>query len=162
MALPETKCLVHIKPNRHQSWGVHAEATFYIGPALKHYQCYKAVMQHTGTKQITDTILFQHNIPLPAVFAMDHLLTAIKQLQDAITHHVIPMATTEKKQLTLCELFTPPAKLKSPVNKSKVSETMDHSHSNTMQSRTPYKALHGLSKQIIPPYHTLSLRMTLS
>ena len=37
IALPGMKCLVHIKPNRWQSWGVHAETDCYIGPALKYY-----------------------------------------------------------------------------------------------------------------------------
>ena len=40
MAPPGTKCLVHIKPNWGQSWGVHADNGFYIEPALKYYQCY--------------------------------------------------------------------------------------------------------------------------
>ena len=85
---------MHIKLNRQQSWGVHAETGFYMGPVLKHYLCYKVVMQHTNTEIITNTISFQYHIPLPTVSATSAtgcLITAIKQL------HVVPVATPEEK-----------------------------------------------------------------
>ena len=73
-------------------------------------------MQHKGTEQITNTILFQHHIPLPAVSVPDCLLTAIKQLQDA----------EEKEIDTHC-----------PMNKSILPETMDHPLNSNTALSTP-------------------------
>ena len=48
-------------------------------------------------------------------------------IQDAITQHAVPVATTEEKAIdTLCELLTAPAKPKSPANKAIVHETRNH------------------------------------
>ena len=37
-----------------------------------------------GAERIMDEILFEHDFPFPQLSAMDHLVTAIKHLQDAI------------------------------------------------------------------------------
>ena len=100
VAPPGRKCLVHIKPNWQQSVGVHGENGFYIKPALKHYCCYKVIIQLTNTSRITDTIL-------PAVSATDCLITAIKQLQEATTKHTVTEAVNEEKAINTCqELLT--------------------------------------------------------
>ena len=67
-------------------------------------------MQQTNTKRITDTISFQHHIPLPAISANDCLISSIKHLQDAITKHTVMEATNEGKAIdTLQELLTAPS-----------------------------------------------------
>ena len=64
----------------------------------------------THTKRITDTILIQHHIKLPAISARDGLISAIKQLQDAITKYTGMEATDKEKAIdTLQELLTTPA-----------------------------------------------------
>ena len=124
MAPPGMKCLVHIKPNQQQSWGVHADNGFYIGPALKNYCCYKVIMQQTNTNRTMDTISFQHHILLPAVSATDCLVTAIKQLQDAITKHTVTEAINgEKAMNTLWELLTAHTQPKSYAQATLVPET---------------------------------------
>ena len=124
MAPPGMKFLVHIKPYWQQSWGVNADNCFYIGPALKHYCRYKVIMQHTNTERITNTISYQHHITLPAVSATDCLITAIKQLQDAITKHTVTEAMNEEKAInTLRELLTPTTQKKSPAKATIVPET---------------------------------------
>ena len=101
-----------------------------------------------STEQITDTISFQHHIPLHAVSATDCLLTAIKQLQDAITQHAVHLVTTKEKAIdTLHELLMPLAKPKSPLKEAIVPETMDHPQTNTTALSTPNLALHGIPKQ---------------
>lgn len=54
MAPLGTKAFVHIKPNRHASWGFHAADAWYVGPALKHYWC--AALQNTPTEAPPDYI----------------------------------------------------------------------------------------------------------
>ena len=117
------KQLVHIKSNGQQSWGVHADNGFYMGPAFKHYWCYKVIMQHANTKRITNTILFEHHIPVPAVSATDCIISAIKQLH-AITKHTVTEATNEEKAInTLWELHTAPTQIKSHDKTTLVPET---------------------------------------
>ena len=144
------QCLVHIKPNWQQSWGVHADNGFYIGPALKHYRCCKVILQHTNTKRITDTILFQHDIPLPAISATDSLISAIKQLQVAITKHTVMEASNEEKAIdTLWELLTAPSTTSAHAKTTLVPETT-HSSTNIAASHTA-----TLLPPAIPQHHNL-------
>ena len=105
-------------------------------------------MQQTNTERITNTILFQHHIPLPALSATDCLITAIKQLQDAITKHVVTEATTEEKAIdTFPELLTAPTQPTSPAKAALVSETI-HSYINIGAPLTTNLVLQGIPKQL--------------
>ena len=104
-------------------------------------------MQHTNTKRITDTISFQHHITLPAISTTDCLITAIKQLQDAITKHVVPAVTTEEKAIdTLRELLTAPTQPKFPAKATLVPETT-HPHTNIAILNTTNLSPQGIPKQ---------------
>ena len=37
LAPPGTKTYIHIKPNRRESWGLHAEEVWCVGPVMSHY-----------------------------------------------------------------------------------------------------------------------------
>ena len=50
LAPPKTHALVYLKPNWQSSWGLNAEPAFYVGPAVKHYPCYKVIMKNTGAE----------------------------------------------------------------------------------------------------------------
>ena len=61
------KMVVHQKPAQRGSWNPHSIISFNIGPAMKHYRCFKCYTPLTKSKQVTDTITFlPHNtIPVP-------------------------------------------------------------------------------------------------
>jgi hypothetical protein len=85
MAPPGTKCFLHIKPHKRDSWGFHAEDAWYVGPALKHYLCYTVVMKQSTAQRIRDTVRFQHhNVQLPIVTPAEHIEKAAKELTNVV------------------------------------------------------------------------------
>jgi hypothetical protein len=39
LAPPGTRSIAHVDANNQQSWDLHGEAGWYVGPALNHYRC---------------------------------------------------------------------------------------------------------------------------
>ena len=61
-----TKLLVHIKPEVRESWAPRATNAYYIGPALRHYRCYRVWITETNAERVSDTIAwFPHYTNLP-------------------------------------------------------------------------------------------------
>ena len=139
LAPPGIKCLMHIKLNRMQPWRVHAETLFYIGPALKHDQCYKVVMQKPRCQENHRYNLISTSHKATSSIT-DFLLLTNKHLQNTITNHLVPEATTEEKAIIiLCYLLTPPDHNKeTPLNTSPLPGTMKHTSNNTNQTLTPH------------------------
>ena len=50
MAPLGTKLLVHIKPEIRESWAPRATNSWYIGPALRHYHCYRVWILETNAE----------------------------------------------------------------------------------------------------------------
>ena len=50
MAPLGTKLLVHIKPEIRESWAPRATNGWYIGPALRHYHCYRVWILETNAE----------------------------------------------------------------------------------------------------------------
>jgi len=85
MAPPGTEVLIHLKPNRRQSWSFHASNAWYIGPSLKHYRCIRSIMASTGGERLTDTFRFKHHvIRVPVITATDRIIKATAQLTNAL------------------------------------------------------------------------------
>eukprot|EP00957_Ditylum_brightwellii_P205998 15346352-Ditylum_brightwellii.AAC.2 len=85
MAPPDMKCFLHIKPHKRASWGFHVEDAWYVGPALKCYQCYTVVMKQSTMQRITDTVRFQHhNVKLPNVTPAERIEKAVRELTNAV------------------------------------------------------------------------------
>jgi hypothetical protein len=40
LAPPGTRTVKHIKSDKRNSWAMHGELTWYVGPAMEHYRCY--------------------------------------------------------------------------------------------------------------------------
>ena len=84
---PGTKCYVHIKPHKHDSWGYHATPAWYHGPKLDQYWCYEVLVQKTGAVHTSDTVTFDyHAISLPPISNLDQILKAAKHLRHVINH----------------------------------------------------------------------------
>jgi hypothetical protein len=56
MAPPGTKVLIHEKLNQQLSWDPHGTKGWYLGPALKHYRCYRVFTIKTKGEQTVYTI----------------------------------------------------------------------------------------------------------
>ena len=52
------RVLIHTNPGTCRSWNYRAKQSFYVGPALDHYRCYKLVKLETKQKVISDTVQF--------------------------------------------------------------------------------------------------------
>ena len=85
MAPPGTNTIAHVKPSVRSSYGYHAQEAWYVGPALKHYQCYKAISKKTGAEIISDTVQFKfHNVSVPTNTPIDRLVKATNDLTQAL------------------------------------------------------------------------------
>ena len=77
LAPPETKTIIHNRPNSRPSWGFHGDEAFYIGPALQHYRCIKCYVPSTKSTRISDTVAFiPTTVPIPVTSIDDHLCQA--------------------------------------------------------------------------------------
>ena len=96
MAPSGTKSMAHIKPQRRESWGYHAEKAWYVGPAMKHYRCYTVVAANTKRSKISDTVAFQHHtVEVPTVTPADRIIRAAKELNAAIRNQPTDMPTDQ-------------------------------------------------------------------
>ena len=68
---PGTRVLVHELPEAGGSWAPHAVPGWYIGPAFKHYQCYRVYITETAKEQIPNTLVWY-----PSHIAMSKTATA--------------------------------------------------------------------------------------
>ena len=145
---------------KNKVFDVHADNGFYIGPALKHYWSYKVITQHTNTE--TNTILFQHHIPLPAVSATDYLFSAIKQLLDPITKHTVTETTNEEKAInTLWELLTAPTQTNHLLKQHWSLKPYAHPQILLQHIQPPW-CPQWYQNNLISVNHISSLRMTMS
>jgi hypothetical protein len=65
MSVYGTKVVVQDKPDARAAWAPHGTDGFYVGPASKHYRCWRCYMPATRSVCITDTVAW-----LPVAFTM--------------------------------------------------------------------------------------------
>jgi hypothetical protein len=86
-ASPGTKIIIHEKPNQRRTWDPHGVDGWYLGPATKHYRCYRVFVNKTRAERISDTIEFfpqAIEMPFPASteIAVKARKTLIRTLQN--------------------------------------------------------------------------------
>ena len=92
LAPPGTRIIAHIDSNKRQSWDLHGEAGWYVGPALNHYRCVTCYFPNTKSTRICDTVTFlPKNVKFPQVKLVDHLKQAASDIVTILTH---PPSTT--------------------------------------------------------------------
>ena len=85
MAPPGTDTLAHVKPCVRETYGYHSQEAWYVGPAVKHYRCYRAISKKTGAEIISDTVKFRHHhIKVPRITPLERLTHATNELAKAI------------------------------------------------------------------------------
>ena len=63
---PGTRTIVHLKPNKRKSCGVHGADACYIVPSMDHYRCFKFFIRETGTIHDANTVeSFMQQVPFP-------------------------------------------------------------------------------------------------
>jgi hypothetical protein len=101
MPLAPMDCFVqiHIKLNRHKSWGEHASDGWYIKTSPDHYRCHWIFVKATRAKQISDIVFFKHKyITQPTMMTDD--LVAIHDLTSAIKGNKDPRNDAHSKAIT--------------------------------------------------------------
>ena len=101
MAPPGTRVLVHEKPAVRQSWDPRAIDAWYLGPALKHYRCYRVWVWETQHERIADTLAwFPTRVKMPTLSSVDLVLAAAKDLITALQNPSpgSPLAPTTDSQ----------------------------------------------------------------
>ena len=79
------RVLLHHKPTLRKSWDYRTLDGYYIGPALQHYRCYRAIAKASGAAVISDAVKFCHHyLPTPTVTLEDKLLHALQAIHHAL------------------------------------------------------------------------------
>ena len=85
LAPPGTRVIIHEKPTTRQTWAPHGTDGWYLGPALRHYQCYRVWVPRTHAERIVDTIsFFPKAVPLPELTHKDAAIQATHELTHAL------------------------------------------------------------------------------
>ncbi len=86
-------CAIHIhhKPTIRRSWDFRAKEGFYIGPALKHYRCYRVLATESNVLMVSDAVKFRpHNVPSPDVELTDKILAALNAINGTLARGPAP------------------------------------------------------------------------
>ena len=97
-------------PSHCGTWDAHGKDAWYVGPALKHYQCYRMLIKSTQGIRIPPAVnIFPERCNLPNNSSADRILQAAQQLIHALAHpipatpfeHVGPSNVIDLKKLAL-------------------------------------------------------------
>jgi hypothetical protein len=84
-APPGCKIIAHEKPGKRQTWAPHGQHGYSLVPAIHHYRCQNVYISATVSERIVDTLeFFPHNYQMPQLSSTNRLLTAAKDMTDAL------------------------------------------------------------------------------
>jgi hypothetical protein len=78
--------LEHEKTNQQVTWSTHAFSAWYIGPALKHYRCYRVWATKTQQERIVHQLMWFPSRPFPKLTSEDLLWATIEDLKTLLLH----------------------------------------------------------------------------
>ena len=85
LAPPVVRALLYNDPDHRISYGVHGDETYYLGPALEHYRCYKYFVPSTGGTRICATAhFFPTDVASPTLFPTTKILVVTNELVHAL------------------------------------------------------------------------------
>ena len=113
LAPPGMKVLLHERPADRGSFDSHAIPGWYLGPAMKHYRCYKIWIPQTNSIRILDQVTWlPHKRPMPTSSKADLVIASAKDLTSALLlpsspNHILPPldTVTRKALLDLNKIF---------------------------------------------------------
>jgi hypothetical protein len=113
LAPPGTRVrLVYENPELRETWAPHAVDGWYLGPALRHYRCYRVWIQETSSERVADTVTWlPTKVKMPsasstalATAAAQDLVKALQQTTTAAP--VSPLNVTQHAALQqLADIF---------------------------------------------------------
>ena len=56
LELPGIKVMIHKKTQQQKSWALYGKKSWYIGPELEHYRCYRVYILETCSERISNTV----------------------------------------------------------------------------------------------------------
>jgi hypothetical protein len=79
------KIAIHQHAEDREAYGTHAVPGWYLGPAKKHYRCYRVFVSETGGERNMDTLdWFPAHTPLPKTSSIDAAIAAASDLTEAL------------------------------------------------------------------------------
>jgi hypothetical protein len=112
LAPPGTKVLIHEKPDIQGTWAPHAVKGWYLGPATRHYRCYRVWAWNTNAERVADTLAcFPTATVVPIHSSTDLIMAAAQDLTHALLHPVpssplSPLADSQRHRLLqLADIF---------------------------------------------------------
>jgi hypothetical protein len=85
IAPPGIRVLVHLKPNKRETWAPHASEGWYIGPAFEQYRCYKVYMVETKSERITDTLAwYPTKTKLPTATSLEIIIASLQDVRNEL------------------------------------------------------------------------------
>ena len=80
-----TKLLVHLKTEVRETWVPRATRAWYLGPAMRHYRCYRVLIVETQAERIVDTVAwFPTYVSMSTPSLITTLLSAAYDLTQAL------------------------------------------------------------------------------
>ena len=110
LAPPGTRVLIHEKPSVRKTWSPHAVDGWYLGPAPRHYRCYRVWSTGTNAERTVDTLTWRPTqVRMPTASTNDILLAAAADIVAALHKPseatLLPSDTTSQRE-TLRRLAT--------------------------------------------------------
>ena len=85
LAPPGIKVLAHLRPEDRPSWSLHAADGYYVGQAMRHYQCHNVWLPSTDRTRIAQTVCwFPHHCKMPSATQAKVVTAAAKDLIAAL------------------------------------------------------------------------------
>jgi hypothetical protein len=89
MAPPGIKIAVLIDPDTRAAFQEHAEAGFYLGPALQHYRSYRVWVTSTQSVRISDSLdWFPKDVVMPGASPIEQLTATMHDMRSALTRYI--------------------------------------------------------------------------
>jgi hypothetical protein len=105
LAPPVTKVLIHEKPSACGTWAPHAVKGWYLGPAQRHYRCYRVWAWATNSERIADTLTwFPTTAIMPRHSSTDIAIAAAHDLAQSLlsplpSSPLSPITNSQRHQL---------------------------------------------------------------
>lgn len=114
LAPPGIRVLAHVRTEDRKSWTPHAEAGYYVGPAMDHYRCHRIWFPDSQSERIAQTTKWfpAYDIKMPIASREALILAAARELSAALSKptpdELVPALETITRQnlKKLSELFS--------------------------------------------------------
>jgi hypothetical protein len=126
IAPPGTRIMVHEKPKDRSTWAPHAVDGWYLGPALKHYRCFRAHIWATGKERISDTVTwYPQHVKMPLASSVDIIHAATSEIVKALQQPV-PNAVFEPLHASQLEALTKISEILLNLQQKSILSTLHH------------------------------------